>query len=59
VSLTRHVSSERPSWDVASGGRLGMVTGEDATEVANPPTACTQNRIRMFDRLHLRFRVRN
>jgi hypothetical protein len=36
-----------------------MVTGEDATEVANPPTACTQNRIRMFDRLHLRFRVRN
>ncbi|AGL18353.1 hypothetical protein [Actinoplanes sp. N902-109] len=28
-------------WDVASGGRLGMVTGEDATEVANPPTTCT------------------
>lgn len=28
-------------WDVASGGRMGMVTGEDATEVANPPTACT------------------
>lgn len=30
-------------WDVASGGRMGMVTGEDATEVANPPTVCTQN----------------
>ncbi|WP_045747368.1 hypothetical protein [Actinoplanes rectilineatus] len=28
-------------WDVASGGRMGMVTGEDATEVANPPTVCT------------------
>ncbi len=30
-------------WDVASGGRMGMVTGEDATEVANPPTTCTSN----------------
>jgi hypothetical protein len=30
-------------WDVASGGRMGMVTGEDATEVANPPTACVSN----------------
>ena len=30
-------------WDVASGGRMGFVTGEDATEVANPPTNCTQN----------------
>ncbi|MET0425003.1 MAG: hypothetical protein ABW046_14055 [Actinoplanes sp.] len=30
-------------WDVASGGRLGMVTGEDATEVANPPTTCTSD----------------
>ncbi|WP_033342766.1 hypothetical protein [Catenuloplanes japonicus] len=30
-------------WDVASGGRLGMVTGEDATEVANPPTNCTED----------------
>jgi hypothetical protein len=29
-------------WDVASGGRVGFVTGEDATEVANPPTNCTQ-----------------
>jgi hypothetical protein len=38
-------------WDVASGGRLGFVTGEDATEVANPPTVCVrkcqaQNRVR-------------
>jgi hypothetical protein len=37
-------------WDVASGGRLGMVTGADGTEVANSPTVCTtdcqaQNRI--------------
>ena len=30
-------------WDVASGGRMGMVTGEDATELANPPTNCTSN----------------
>src|SRR4051794_39601978 len=28
-------------WDVASGGRMGLVTGEDATEVANPSTTCT------------------
>jgi hypothetical protein len=27
-------------WDVASGGRLGFVTGGDATEVANSPTEC-------------------
>ena len=27
-------------WDVASGGRMGFVTGEDAVEVANPPTEC-------------------
>jgi hypothetical protein len=38
-------------WDVASGGRLGFVTGEDATEVANPPTVCVkqcqaQNRVK-------------
>jgi hypothetical protein len=30
-------------WDVASGGRMGFVTGEDAVEVANPPTNCTQD----------------
>ncbi len=28
-------------WDVASGGRMGLVTGEDSTEVANPPSNCT------------------
>jgi hypothetical protein len=38
-------------WDVSSGGRLGFVTGEDATEVAPPPTVCThkcrgKNRVR-------------
>jgi hypothetical protein len=30
-------------WDVASGGRMGMVTGGDASEVANPPTNCTSD----------------
>ena len=38
-------------WDVASGGRMGAVFGEDATEVAPPATACThqcqaQNQVR-------------
>ena len=38
-------------WDVASGGRMGFVTGEDAVELANPPTDCAstcqaQNRVR-------------
>ncbi|WP_235578091.1 hypothetical protein [Pseudorhodoferax sp. Leaf267] len=38
-------------WDVASGGRMGMVFGEDATEVAPPATLCThqcqaQNRVK-------------
>jgi hypothetical protein len=38
-------------WDVASGGRMGFVTGEDAIEVAPPPTDCVrkcqaQNRVR-------------
>ncbi len=38
-------------WDVASGGRMGFVTGGDATEVANPPTTCVsdcqaQNQVR-------------
>jgi hypothetical protein len=28
-------------WDVASGGRMGGVFGEDATEVATPATDCT------------------
>jgi hypothetical protein len=30
-------------WRVASGGRMGMVLGEDAIEVAPPATDCTQN----------------
>ena len=30
-------------WDVASGGRMGGVFGEDATEVAPPATTCTQD----------------
>lgn len=38
-------------WDIASGGRMGWVTGEDAVEVAPPATTCThkcraQNRVR-------------
>jgi hypothetical protein len=38
-------------WSVASGGRMGQVMGEDATEVAPPATVCThqcqaQNRTR-------------
>ncbi|HWK09968.1 MAG TPA: hypothetical protein VNR64_07955, partial [Vicinamibacterales bacterium] len=30
-------------WSVASGGRMGQVMGEDATEVAPAATTCTQN----------------
>ena len=30
-------------WDVASGGRMGGVFGEDATEDAPPATTCTQD----------------
>src|SRR5438128_8000983 len=30
-------------WDVASGGRMGQVMGEDAVEVAPPATPCTQH----------------
>ena len=30
-------------WSVASGGRMGMVSGEDATEVAPGSTNCVQN----------------
>jgi len=30
-------------WDVASGGRMGFVSGEDAVEVANPPTVCVMD----------------
>jgi len=41
LTETRDHCGATSIWDVASGGRMGMVTGEDATEVANPPTACT------------------
>ncbi len=42
---------DRSVWDVASGGRMGFVTGEDSVEVAPPPTTCThqcqaRNRVR-------------
>lgn len=30
-------------WDVASGGRMGQVMGEDGVEVAPPATACVEN----------------
>jgi len=30
-------------WDVASGGRMGFVTGQDAVEVAPSATDCVQN----------------
>jgi hypothetical protein len=30
-------------WDVASGGRMGQVMGEDSTEIAPAATKCTQN----------------
>jgi hypothetical protein len=43
LSETRDHCGGMSIWDVASGGRLGMVTGADATEVANPPTACVTN----------------
>src|SRR3989442_6566505 len=31
------------TWRVASGGRMGMVLGEDAVEVAPPATTCVPN----------------
>lgn len=43
LSETKDHCGATSLWDVASGGRLGMVTGEDATEVANPPTNCTED----------------
>ncbi|MFO1072637.1 MAG: hypothetical protein U1E17_08145 [Geminicoccaceae bacterium] len=51
VLVTVFHCGHRSIWDVASGGRMGFVTGEDATEVAPPATVCTskcqaQNRVR-------------
>ena len=43
LSETKDHCGATSIWDVASGGRMGMVTGEDATEVANPPTNCTDD----------------
>ncbi|GAA2692509.1 hypothetical protein [Actinoplanes palleronii] len=43
LSETKDHCAATSIWDVASGGRMGMVTGEDATEVANPPTTCTED----------------
>ena len=40
VAVVRHCGMVS-RWDVSSGGRMGFVTGEDATEVAPPPTVCT------------------
>ena len=50
VNVVRHCGM-LSRWDVSSGGRMGFVTGEDATEVAPPPTVCThkcqaQNQVR-------------
>jgi hypothetical protein len=41
LSETKDACGGMTIWDVASGGRVGMVTGEDATENAPPADACT------------------
>jgi hypothetical protein len=43
LSETKDYCGGMTIWDVASGGRMGMVAGGDATEVANPPAACVSN----------------
>lgn len=43
LNETRNHCGAMSIWDVASGGRMGMVTGEDAVEVANSPTDCVQD----------------
>lgn len=50
VAIVKHCG-RISRWDVASGGRMGFVTGEDAVEVAPPATTCThkckaQNQVR-------------
>jgi hypothetical protein len=50
IVIVQHCGGQS-KWSVASGGRMGFVTGEDAVEVAPPPTDCTQkcqarNRVR-------------
>lgn len=41
IVLVRHCGG-RSIWSVASGGRMGFVSGEDAIEVAPPATDCTR-----------------
>ena len=43
VATLVNQSGRSSRWSVASGGRMGFVSGEDAVEVANPPTTCVQN----------------
>ncbi len=43
VATLVNQSGRSSQWSVASGGRMGFVSGEDAVEVANPPTTCVQN----------------
>jgi hypothetical protein len=43
LSETKDYCGGMTIWDVASGGRMGMVAGGDATEVSNPPAACVSN----------------
>jgi len=42
IAIVRHCGGVS-RWDVASGGRMGQVMGEDAVEVAPPATVCVQN----------------
>lgn len=42
TGIVRHCGGVS-QWSVASGGRMGMVFGEDSTEVAPPATTCVQN----------------
>ena len=41
IATVRHCGAIS-RWDVASGGRMGQVMGEDAVEVAPPATSCTK-----------------
>lgn len=42
LATVRHCGAVS-EWDVLSGGRMGQVMGEDATEVAPPATFCTKD----------------
>jgi hypothetical protein len=41
IVIVEHCGGQS-KWSVASGGRMGFVSGEDAVEVAPPPTNCTR-----------------